>query len=211
MLPGQHLEEITHFFDQFNAWKISWKYRDILHHIEISWNIVCIVKKQYCSWVIVMYCLTCSIYRVFFLTGSAQKVLSIRLHSKSHQKSSKCQNLLTDWHLELFGRDQLKETPCRLHLLALVASIRLILCHPRLQARLLPRVAKLPRRWPRRTKRRGIARGRSPLPSTFTRLYRLDTSKTLRILMYIRFQVLKQVHPDTWVSSMAISIMNSLR
>ena len=126
-------------------------------------------------------------------------------------KSSKCQNLLTDRHLELFGRDQLKETPCRLHLLALVASIRLILCHPRLQARLLPRVAKLPRRWPRRTKRRGRARGRSPLPSTFTRLYRLDTSKTLRILMYIRFQVLKQVHPHTWVSSMAISIINSLR
>jgi len=28
-----------------------------------------------------------------FLTG-------IRLHSKSHQKSSKCQNLLTGWHLE---------------------------------------------------------------------------------------------------------------
>ena len=126
-------------------------------------------------------------------------------------KSSKCQNLLTDRHLELFWRDQLKETPCRLHLLALVASIRLILCHPRLHARLLPRVAKLPRRWPRRTKRRGRARGRSPLPSTFTRLYRLDTSKTLRILMNIRFQVLKQVHPDTWVSSMAISIMNSLR
>ena len=41
-----------HIFDQFNAWKISWKYRDILHHIEISWNIVCIVKKQYCSWVV---------------------------------------------------------------------------------------------------------------------------------------------------------------
>ena len=36
------------------------------------------------------------LYRVIFLTGSAQKVLSIRLHSKSHQKSSKCQNLLTE-------------------------------------------------------------------------------------------------------------------
>ena len=46
------MEEITHIFDQFNAWKISWKYRDILHHIEISWNIVCIVKKQYCSRVV---------------------------------------------------------------------------------------------------------------------------------------------------------------
>ena len=40
----------------------------------------------------------------------------------------------------------------RLHLLALVASIRLILCHPRLQAR-LPRVAKLPRQSPRGTKK----------------------------------------------------------
>ena len=99
----------------------------------------------------------------------------------------------------------------RLHLLAIVASIILIQCHPRLHARLLPRVAKLPRRSPRRTKRRGRARGRTPLPSTSTRLYRLDTSKTLRILMYIRFQVLKQVHPYSGVSSMAISIMNSLR
>ena len=65
MLPGQHLEEITHFFDQFNAWKISWKYRDILHHIEISWNIVCIVKKQYCSGVVPSrqtngHCISCN-------------------------------------------------------------------------------------------------------------------------------------------------------
>ena len=37
--------------------------------------------------------------------------MSVRLNSKSHQKSSKCQNLLTDWHLELFGRNQLKNTP----------------------------------------------------------------------------------------------------
>ena len=35
-------------------------------------------------------------YRFFFLTGTAPKILSIRLHSKSHQKSSKCQNLLTE-------------------------------------------------------------------------------------------------------------------
>ena len=44
-----------------------------------------------------------------FLTGAPLKVLSVRLHSKSHQKSSKCQNLLTEWHLELFGRNQLKK------------------------------------------------------------------------------------------------------
>ena len=51
---------------------------------------------------------------VFFNWFPVQKVLSIRLHSKSHQKSSKCQNLLTGWHfLELFGRNQLKNNPGR--------------------------------------------------------------------------------------------------
>ena len=60
----------------------------------------------------------------FFLTTSAQKVLSIRLHSESHQKSSKCQNLLADWHLELFRRNQLKKTPCSLFsLFSLSASL----------------------------------------------------------------------------------------
>ena len=38
-----------------------------------------------------------------FLIGATLKVLSVRLHSKSHQKSSKCQNLLTGWHLEFLG------------------------------------------------------------------------------------------------------------
>ena len=38
-----------------------------------------------------------------FLTRTPITVLSIRLHSKSHQKSSKCQNLITGWHLELLG------------------------------------------------------------------------------------------------------------
>ena len=33
--------------------------------------------------------------------------LSVKLHSKSSKKS-----LLTGWHLELFGRNQLKTTPC---------------------------------------------------------------------------------------------------
>ena len=46
------------------------------------------------------------------LTGAPLKVLSVRLHSKSHQKSSKCQDLLTGWHLELLGGHQLKKTPC---------------------------------------------------------------------------------------------------
>ena len=38
-------------------------------------------------------------YRVIFLTGTPQKVLCVRLHRKSHQKSSKCQNLLTKKNL----------------------------------------------------------------------------------------------------------------
>ena len=33
-------------------------------------------------------------YRFFFVTVAPLKALSVRLHSKSHQKSSKCQNLL---------------------------------------------------------------------------------------------------------------------
>ena len=45
-----------------------------------------------------------------------QKVLSVRLHSKSQQKSSKCQNLLTSWHLEFLGGYQLKKHPVQVHL-----------------------------------------------------------------------------------------------
>ena len=33
----------------------------------------------------------------FFANGSAQKVLSVQLQSKSRQKSSRCQDLITDW------------------------------------------------------------------------------------------------------------------
>ena len=51
-------------------------------------------------------------YRVFFLTGAPLKVLSVRLHSKSHPKSSKCQNLLTGWHLKFLGGYQWKKPPC---------------------------------------------------------------------------------------------------
>ena len=39
------------------------------------------------------------IYRVIFLTGTPLKVLSVRLHSKSPQKSSKCQNFFTEKNL----------------------------------------------------------------------------------------------------------------
>ena len=39
------------------------------------------------------------IYRVIFLTGTPLKVLSVRLHSKPHKKSSKCQNFITEKNL----------------------------------------------------------------------------------------------------------------
>ena len=42
-----------------------------------------------------------------FLTCSAQKVLSVKLHSKSHKKESE----FTYW-LALFGQNLLKKTPC---------------------------------------------------------------------------------------------------
>ena len=45
---------------------------------------------------------------------------------------------------------------------------------------------------------------------TYTRLYRLvDVSKNLWILMYVQFQVLKQVHPVTGISSKAMPSINS--
>ena len=46
-----------------------------------------------------------------FLTGAPLKVLNVRLHSKSHQKSSKCQNLLTEKTCD-FREHQIKKTPC---------------------------------------------------------------------------------------------------
>ena len=45
-----------------------------------------------------------------FLTGLLLKVLSVRLYSKSHQKSSKCQNLLTGCHLGFLGGNSYKST-----------------------------------------------------------------------------------------------------
>ena len=36
----------------------------------------------------------------------------VRLHSKSHQKSSKCQNLPRVWHLIIFRADQSKKPHC---------------------------------------------------------------------------------------------------
>ena len=48
----------------------------------------------------------------WFFNWFRPKVLSIRLHSKSHQKSFKCQSLLTDWYVELIGWNHLKKAPC---------------------------------------------------------------------------------------------------
>ena len=45
----------------------------------------------------------------FFFTGAPLKVLSVRLQSKSYQKSSKCQNLLTGWHVGFLGGHQFKK------------------------------------------------------------------------------------------------------
>ena len=45
-----------------------------------------------------------------FFNWCPLKVFSVRLHSKSHQKSSKCQNLLTGWHF--FRGAPVKKTPC---------------------------------------------------------------------------------------------------
>ena len=44
-----------------------------------------------------------------FFTGPPLNVLSFRSHSKSHRKSSKCQNFLRVW--VIFGADQSKNRP----------------------------------------------------------------------------------------------------
>ena len=82
-------------------------------------------------------------------------------------------------------------------------TIQHLPCLPKLLERLLPSLARLRRRSPRGIRRRGRARGRSLMPSTSTRLC------FLRRTLLTFFQVLKQVHPDTGVSSKAMSIMNS--
>ena len=38
-------------------------------------------------------------------------IQGVRLHCKSHQKSFKCQDLLTGWHLELLGGPSEKRHP----------------------------------------------------------------------------------------------------
>ena len=48
----------------------------------------------------------------FFLLVRPEKWLSVRLHRKSHQKSSKCQNFLRIWHWVIFRADQSKKPPC---------------------------------------------------------------------------------------------------
>ena len=45
-----------------------------------------------------------------FLTGAPLKVLSVRLHSKSNQKSSQCQNLLTEKTCDFKGAPVKKDT-----------------------------------------------------------------------------------------------------
>ena len=61
----------------------------------------------------------CVVKSVFWLHFHIQGVFSlpyppksVRLHSKSHQKSSKCQNLVTEKNLWFFRGSQLKKTPC---------------------------------------------------------------------------------------------------
>ena len=46
------------------------------------------------------------IYRVVFLLFRPKKWLSVRLHCKSHQKSSKCQIFQLVWHLVIFRAEQ---------------------------------------------------------------------------------------------------------
>ena len=70
---------------------------------KVIWTTCCKVMAKYISYIS---------YRVFFLTGAPLKVLSFRLHGKSHQKSSKCQNFLRVWHLVIFRADQCKKPPC---------------------------------------------------------------------------------------------------
>ena len=57
------------------------------------------------------------IYREIFLLFRPKRGLSVRLHYKSHQKSSKCQNFLWVWHLVIFRADQSKKPPCRIYAL----------------------------------------------------------------------------------------------
>ena len=69
------------------------------------YNLQVVFRVQWLSYLLASYTwlpshTTVDTYRVVFLTGPSKIFLSIRLHSKSHQKSSKCLNLLTGWHLE---------------------------------------------------------------------------------------------------------------
>ena len=69
------------------------------------YNLQVVFRVQWLSYLLASYTwlpshTTVDTYRVVFLTGPSKIFLSIRLHSKSNQKSSKCLNLLTGWHLE---------------------------------------------------------------------------------------------------------------
>ena len=48
----------------------------------------------------------------FFWLFRPKKWLSVRLHCKSHQKSSKCQIFQWVWHLFIFRAEQSKKPPC---------------------------------------------------------------------------------------------------
>ena len=60
----------------------------------------------------------------FIYTGPPLKVVSVRLHIKSHRKSCKCQNFLRVWYFKSFlGRTSINKPPCislikRFHLLS---------------------------------------------------------------------------------------------
>ena len=57
----------------------------------------------------------CDIIQDGFLLVRPKKWLSVRLHSKSHQQSSKCQNFLRVWHLVIVRADQ-KNHPAHVQL-----------------------------------------------------------------------------------------------
>ena len=60
------------FDDILKKCRPKWTYMYVAHMLQITSSLKYIVQR----------------YRVFFLTGPTLKVLSVRLHSKSHQKSS---------------------------------------------------------------------------------------------------------------------------
>ena len=86
---------------------------------------------------------------MLFYWSALENERSVRLHNKSHRKSSKCQNFLRVWHLVFFRADQLKKTPFILYFLVLKGlKIRKVTLTSRLKSPLLtrhlPLLTKLP-------------------------------------------------------------------